>query len=114
MLGLGLPAFAQHSACSMCPVGGEVVAAGVGADAVVAVHRTVYGFFRIIEAGECPVQSEVVLEDTVDPFGNGVLVRVSVLGHRYPDVVVSEHLHVLIAAVLRTTVAVMDERGLPL
>ena len=98
----------------MCLVRGQIVATGVVADTVVSVHRAVDRLLCFIEASECLVQFELGLKNAVHSFSNGIFIRVSVFGHRYTDVVVFQQLHVLIAAVLRTSIAVVYQRGLSL
>ena len=48
-------------------------------------------------------------EDTVDTLCNGVLIRITLIGHADLDVVLLKYVHVVPAAILAASVRVMDK-----
>jgi hypothetical protein len=62
------------------------------------------GFFYFTEPF---TKSKFIFEDAVHPFGNGVLVGVSILGHAWGDVVHFEVLNIDFAAILKSSIGVV-------
>src|ERR1700730_11833866 len=65
--------------------------------------------FKLIT--ECLYECKLMFEDTVDAFGNRVLIGISILGHADRDAIGLEQVCILMAGVLDATVRVVDQRS---
>src|SRR3990172_1980928 len=61
--------------------------------------------------GKCPVQEKLCLENTIDPFSNGIVIGITAFPHTDLTVVCSQQLGVVVAAILNPTVRVMNQLG---
>lgn len=77
--------------------------------AVIYLYGLVDEFLHLIEAPALAVKQPSVLYGVVEPFGHGVVQRVSRLCHAYPRFLTEKDVHVSVRAVLDTTVGVMYE-----
>ena len=64
---------------------------------------------HLLQAGKRPSVKEFVLDGIVDALGHRVVLRVTVLGHAWRNVIQPQLLYVFRAGVLGTAVGVVDE-----
>ena len=63
----------------------------------------------LLQRGKGFIHHEVCFEDAVDPFGNGVFERISILGHADEDAVIFKFVGVVEGAVLQAAIGMMNQ-----
>src|SRR5579872_1058238 len=100
MLCLCLPSFTKESLAVMCLHRREVVTTGMGTDVVILFNRTAYCHPGFIDGRERFIQKEFYFQNSIDSFGNSVLIGVSFFSHRDFNLIVLKHLYILGTAIL--------------
>ena len=75
---------------------------------VIKPHSLMHSFVRLLFTFKRHIQRVLLFENTIEPFSKSVLSTMIFLGHTNPKSVASQAIHVRMAAVLATTVRVMD------
>ena len=78
-------------------------------DGIVVFDCVGYGFASGLDLTESDIEAELYFEDTVDPFGDGIFIRVAILCHRDGGEVISEHGDIVRTAVLQSSIGMMDQ-----
>lgn len=86
--------------------------APVRAFLIIETHDPAYQFFSLFEVFRAshPVKP-FLLDDAVHPFGDGVVGWGAVLGHAYAYIRFSQPFDIQLAAILRSPIGMMDQRG---
>ena len=103
------PHFFLLSLFQMCHCWHLVSDAHVWAVVVVEMYEAFYDAVGVLEGVEARAIDTLYLYYSVGALGDGVVRRVVVLRHGDGDVMLPEHLHVVVAAVLHAPVGVVDQ-----